>query len=69
MSKRRHENLRAGALRVKEAVNEALKTALGVAGFRVLDADQAAYYELGQIAAEDLARRKRKREVMERIGL
>jgi hypothetical protein len=131
MSKRRPENLRAGALRAKEAVNEALKTALdkcgqsreeiatelsrlvgeeisvhtlnnwcaegknnrrfplelaaalaiitgsdeilnaalGVAGYRVLDADQAAYYDLGLITAEELAGRKRKREVMERIGL
>jgi hypothetical protein len=131
MSKRRPENLRAGALRVKEAVNEALKSvlencessreeiaaelsrlvgeeisvhtlnnwcaegkhnrrfpleyaaalavitgsnevlyaALGVAGFRVLDKDQAAYYELGMITAEETDRRKRKREVMERIGL
>lgn len=131
MSKRRPENLRAGAFRVKEAVNEALKAvlencelsreeiaaelsrlvgeeisvhtlnnwcaegkhnrrfpleyaaalavitgsrdvldaALKVAGFRVLDADQGAYYELGVIAAEELARRKHKREVMERIGL
>ncbi|MEM5789378.1 MAG: hypothetical protein AAGU11_18865 [Syntrophobacteraceae bacterium] len=46
-----------------------LDAALKIAGFRVLDRGQAAYYELGVLVAEERSRRKRKKEVIDRIGL
>lgn len=59
----------AAALSIITGNREVLDAALKTAGFRVLDAEESAYYELGIIEAEELVRRKHKKEVMERIGL
>jgi len=40
----------------------------GGAGIKVLAPEEVAYYELGKITAEERARRKRKRAVLEKIG-
>ena len=59
----------AAALAVITDSREILDAALGVVGFRVIDQAQTAYYDLGMIVAEERARRKRKKEIEERIGL
>ena len=38
-------------------------------GMVVLDQEQAAVYEVGKITAEDLERKKKRKEVLERLGL
>ena len=45
-----------------------LDAALGE-GFRMLDEEETAYLELGRIVAEERARSKKKRQVLERIGI
>lgn len=59
----------AAALAVITGSKDIIDAALNVAGYRVLDPDQAVYYELGLIEAEERRRRKVKKQVIERIGL
>jgi len=46
-----------------------IKAALTGSGIGVLDDNDFALYELGKIVAEERARSKRKRQVMERLGI
>lgn len=46
-----------------------VKAALEGTGLHVLDNEEAAIYELGRITAEDMERKKRKKEVLERLKL
>lgn len=44
-----------------------LSIALEAAGILVLSSEQAPYYELGRITAEDRARAKKRKDILERI--
>jgi hypothetical protein len=46
-----------------------VKAALEGSGVKVLDEEEAAIYELGRITAEDMKRKKKKKEVMEKLGI
>ncbi len=59
----------AAALAVITGSADILDAAVKVAGFRVLDREQAPYYELGVLTAEERTRRKRKKQIEDRIGL
>lgn len=59
----------AAALSVITGDQGVLDAALKIAGLRVLDRNQAAYFELGVLVAEERSRRKRKKEIEDRIGI
>ena len=46
-----------------------IQSAVSVSGCRVLGPKEVQMYELGRITAEDLARRKKRRAVLEAIGI
>jgi hypothetical protein len=55
------------ALAVVTGTAAVVSVALDAAGILVLDKDQAAYYELGLIVAEERQRGRKKRAVMEQL--
>jgi len=57
----------AGALAVITGDTGFLQVALEAAGILVLNNQQAPYYELGRITAEDRARAKKRKHILERI--
>lgn len=46
-----------------------VRAALDGIGAKVLDRDQVPYYELGVLTAEDMDRKRKRKEVLERLGL
>ena len=59
----------AAALAVITGSRQILDAAIRVAGFRVLDSEESAYFELGVIEAQERKRRKEKAKIIERIGI
>lgn len=59
----------AAALAVITGGTDVLEAAIRPSGLRILNRDQAPYYELGVIVAEERARRKQKKQIEDRIGL
>lgn len=57
----------AGALAVITGDAGFVQAAVNAAGLMVLDHQQAPFYELGRLAAEDRERTRKKREIMDRI--
>lgn len=57
----------AGALAVITGDSGFVQVAVEAAGILVLNAEQAPYYELGRITAEDRARAQKRRAIMERL--
>jgi hypothetical protein len=58
-----------GALAVILQDTEVVQAALEGSGFQVIGPMDAAYLELGKITAEEKRRRKRKRKLMESLGI
>lgn len=58
----------AAVLTVITGSAEIVRAAVEAAGLVVLTPDQAPFYELGRLTAEEKARARRKREVWEQIG-
>ena len=49
--------------------NEIIKTAIINTGLHILNDKEMPYYELGKIVAEEKKRKKRKKQVLDKIGL
>ena len=58
-----------GALVVILGNPEIVRAALEGTGLSVIDEDEMAFLELGKITAEDLARKKRKKALLEKLGI
>jgi len=59
----------AAALAVVTGSPEIVKAALEGSGLSVLTEEETAIYELGKITAEDMERKKKRKEVLEKLNL